>query len=230
MKRKVGCVLLILICVAMLPACATLAGHPLTYSAEPIEGWVVDAETKQPLEGVVVTANWELRGGASPGGSTAIGQLMVLEAVTDKNGRFYFAAWGPIRQFKGELHNHDPKLVLFKSGYEYRILSNKSRFDAEAVLEPVRRSQWSGKTIEIERFKGTPREYAKRISSLMIDIRFIEDDCYWKQTPRMILELQHQRQLFESSGIVVAIYSVDYLPTDKLKCGSPKEYFRKYRP
>lgn len=228
MAYKLLRALLVVAGLAAIPACAAV--YPPAYSAEAIEASVIDAETKQPLEGVVVTANWELRGGASPGGSTAVGQLMVLEAVTDKNGRFYFPAWGPIRQFKGELHNHDPKLVLFKSGYEYRILSNKSRFDAEAALEPMRRSQWSGKTIELQPFKGTAKEYAKRISSLMIDLRFIEDDCYWKQTPRMILELQHQSQLFESSGIVTAIYSVDYLPTDKAKCGSPKEFFRKYRP
>lgn len=150
-------VCLAVVCAVALPACATI--YPPAYSAEPIDARVIDAETKQPLEGVVVTADWELRGGASPGGSTTVGELMVMEAVTDKNGQFHFPAWGPIRQFKGELHNHDPRLILFKSGYEYRILSNEPRFDAEAALQPVRHSQWNGKTIELQKFVGTPEQW-----------------------------------------------------------------------
>jgi hypothetical protein len=30
------------------------------YTADPIEAWVVDAETGKPIEGAVVTANWQL--------------------------------------------------------------------------------------------------------------------------------------------------------------------------
>lgn len=60
------------LCLAAVPACAT----PIRYSAEPIEAWVVDAETKQPLDGVVVTANWQLKEGTF-GGSVQVGQLMV---------------------------------------------------------------------------------------------------------------------------------------------------------
>ena len=33
------------------------------YSAAPIEAWVVDAETGKPLEGVIVSANWQLKAG-----------------------------------------------------------------------------------------------------------------------------------------------------------------------
>ncbi|MEN8107236.1 MAG: hypothetical protein ABFS22_04440, partial [Pseudomonadota bacterium] len=30
------------------------------YSAESTEGWVIDADTKKPVEGVIVVANWQL--------------------------------------------------------------------------------------------------------------------------------------------------------------------------
>jgi hypothetical protein len=64
----------------------------LRHSSEPIEAWVIDAETKKPLEGVIVTANWELTGGWE--GSYPKGQMMVMEAVSDANGRFRFPGWG----------------------------------------------------------------------------------------------------------------------------------------
>ena len=35
-------------------------GAPPWYKAEPIEAWVADAETNQPLEGVIVVAHWQL--------------------------------------------------------------------------------------------------------------------------------------------------------------------------
>ena len=60
-----------------------------TYSAKAIEAWVVDAETKKPLEGVIVVAHWELNYGLEGGGAY---QLQVMEDVTDKKGRFYFPA------------------------------------------------------------------------------------------------------------------------------------------
>src|SRR3990172_3705709 len=83
--------LLLIFCLP-LTACALVS---LKYSAEPIEARVVDAETKQPLEGVIVTANWELVEGTLAGGPRVLGQMMVMEAVTDANGRFSFPALGP---------------------------------------------------------------------------------------------------------------------------------------
>lgn len=228
MTKQAVSQLLLLGLTLLLPACAGVV-YPPAYAAEAIEGWVIDAETKQPLEGVVVTADWELRGGATPGGSTAVGELMVMESVTDKNGHFYFSPWGPIRQLKGELHNHDPRLILFKSGYVPLILSNEIRLDAKAALESVRRSRWNGKTIELTRFRGTVKQYADRIDSMMIAIRFVEDDCNWKRTPDMILELDRQEKIFRQSGIIRGVYSTRYLPTNESRCGSPKTFFESYR-
>lgn len=158
MKRSAQYLCLILICTSGLPACAS----PLTYSAEPIEAWVIDAVTKKPMEGVIVTANWQLVEGTL-GGSRPLGQLKVMEAVTDKNGRFAFPAWGPVEVTKGHLVSDDPQLLLFKSGYQYLRLSNQYTSDRELRLRPVRRSDWNGKTIEMKRFTGTPEEWFKML-------------------------------------------------------------------
>ena len=216
------------------------------YSAEPIEAWVIDAETNKPIEGVIVTANWELSYGTA-GGSVSHGQMMVMECVTDKEGRFYFPAWGPkpipsfsvpardaqealyLSVFPIELHlvNRDPALLLFKRDYKYLALVNQ--FTTNYNKGSLRRSQWNGKTIKMERFKGTMEEYVRHLSFLMGGLRFIEDDCQWKKTPRMLMALQEQADIFKASGIVSDIYRIDFLPTDEKKCGSVKEYFRRYQ-
>ena len=81
------------------------------YSAAPIEAWVVDADTNEPLEGVIVTANWQLVSGTLAGGEIPKGQLMVMEAVTDKDGRFYFEGWTKANLTTGELRDKDPQIV-----------------------------------------------------------------------------------------------------------------------
>lgn len=226
----------------------------LQYSAEPIEAWVVDAETKQPLEGVVITANWQLEEGTF-GGNVQAGQLNVMETTTDKEGRFRFHGWGPLKVAKGHLVNRDPQLLLFKSGYEYQALSNKYSSDRELRLRPVRWSDWNGKTIELRPFEialaarreerrenplaldrnpfpGTvEEEYAKHLSFITTNLGFIEDDCNWKKTPQMILALQKQTKIFSATGINRGGYSISSIPTSparEVKCGSPQEFFQRF--
>src|SRR6266478_4917450 len=38
-----------------------LSANAVIYSAEAIEGWVVDSETGKPTEGVIVVAHWQLK-------------------------------------------------------------------------------------------------------------------------------------------------------------------------
>jgi hypothetical protein len=67
---------------------------PPVYIGEPIDGWVVDADARMPLEGVVVVATWfkEAVWGFHP---HTVGPVMVLEAVTDAHGHFRISDWGP---------------------------------------------------------------------------------------------------------------------------------------
>lgn len=202
------------------------------YSAEPIEAWVVDAGTKQPLEGVVVVAHWELEGGWE--GGSVVGQVMVMETVTDAKGRFYFPGWGPrLGSQRGNLKTHSPEILLFKSGYRYQGLVN--RLTSKTLggdLDIPLRSDWNKKTISMEKFGGQLQEFLRHLSFLTGSLRFIEDDCNWKKTPRMILELQKQVDIFKAAGIDTDLYSIEYLPmskADEVKCGLPKKFFRDYR-
>lgn len=199
------------------------------FSAEPIEAYVVDAKTRQPLEGVIVTANWELERGTF-GGNVVVGQLMVMEAVTDKNGRFYFPTWGPKRAEEGHFVDKDPQLLLFKPGYAYLRLFNKyPGGDREARLRPVRRSDWHGKTVALEQFKGSLREYAGQLARLEISLDFARHgvNCEWKMIPRMLLAKQAQKDQFEKQRIRNSLSSIEYVG-EQNRCGSAKDFFRRY--
>jgi len=211
-----------------LQACAT------TYSAEPIEAWVVDAETAQPIDGVVVTANWELEEG-TVGGNRPAGQIMVMETVTDDKGRFYFPAWGPKstpvnfpQPLTSEPHlvTRDPHLLFFKSGYKWRGLENE--FSGDYNKGSLRKSDWNGKTIKMERFTGNLKEYAKYLD--FFDPRFIREDCNWKEVPKMVLAIDQQRHMFSQHGISTPLLSINKLegmsPKDRERCGSAQEFFR----
>lgn len=224
MKRNIQRLFLLLGFLTTQSACSDL---PKEYSAEAIEAQVVDAETKKPIEGVIVTINWQLLGGFE--GGNVLGQMKVMETVTDKTGRFYFPAWGPERRTRGYLREA-PQLLLFKSGYEYRRLANEYRFTPEERSQEVRRSDWNGKTIELRLFKGAMDEWARQLGLLMTSLRFVEDDCNWKKTPRIILALGLEEEKLRGSGIIRSFYSVDYVRTDEKKCGSPKEFFKAYHP
>ncbi|MHB9118459.1 MAG: hypothetical protein ACYC2R_09320 [Burkholderiales bacterium] len=227
--------------VVSLQACAK------DYSAEPIEAWVVDAETGKPLEGVIVTANWQLEIG-TPGGNIPAGQMMVMETVTDKNGRLSFPGWGPepipdrpkskssrentlldyLLSSEPHLVNRDPQLLFFKSGYKYVGLENK--FTRDYNKGSLRRSDWNSKTIKMEKFRGTLEEYAHYLVDLDISLGFAYrgESCEWMQVPRMIAAMDKEGRRFKENHIVFySIKNSEDVPGQE-KCGSAKEFFKDY--
>jgi len=200
--------------------------HPMTYSAEAIEAWVVDAETKQPIEGVIVTTNWELHYSTLAGRMPA-GQLKVMETVTDKTGRFYFPKWGPKIRFMGYLDNRDPQILLFRAGYEVRRLLNPGK--SYVNESSVRRSIWQGKRIELKVFSGDLGAYAKRINPLrtLVDSILYKGNCEWQHIPEMMKAIDKQKKIFKKHNIYSTLHSIDRMPEEI--CGSPSEYFGESR-
>jgi hypothetical protein len=212
---------------AVLPI-AACGGMPV-YSASPIEAWVVDAETSQPLEGVVVTANWQLITGSLGGGEIPKGQLMVMESVTDRNGRLYFEGWTKTNFSTGELRNQDPYIVMFKPAYQfYAFLSNYS--PGRIFLGPHRKSALSGQTIRLARFTGTLEAYADQLSAYD-NLHNVVDDCEWKRIPRMILALSEERGRIKALNqrLVVRVPDISSLEGLSKRCGSAAEFFGAYQ-
>lgn len=207
------------------------------YSAKPIEAWVVDAETKKPLEGVIVVAHWQLKGGLE--GGNPVGQMMVMETVTDKNGRLYFPGWGPkLRPWYGELKNQSPGILLFKSGYAYQELQNHlTNKTMRGDLEIPLRSIWDEKTIKLKKFVASMGEYEELFEEFNHRLERIATDqpteCLWKSLPKTIRLVNQERNRLVALGInsnTLSSIDNELLMNDKFYtkeggCGSPKEFF-----
>ncbi len=201
MKRNLALILLWLGLLPSLPACADR--YPPTYSAEAITATVIDADTKKPIAGVIVTANWQLEEGTL-GGNVEAGQLMVMEAVTGHDGRFHLLSWGPIKPKKGHLVNRDPQLLLFKPGYEYQRLLNSYSSDRELRLRPLRRSEWDGKMIELKPLGRVPTSRLRELVKFSKEIRYFaiskHEPCVWQKLTQAIADINVERIELERMG------------------------------
>ena len=217
--------------VLVLTACLLLTacwGYSETYTAESIEGWVVDATSKQPIEGVVITANWQLLGNMA----YPIGQLMVMESVSDSKGRFYFPAWKKEDKTGGFIRAEGPLLMAFKNGYKL-----KSHYNKSAALGkrhgPHLTSEWNGRKIELQKLSGGIEaefaEYEKFSSELDFKLTLKESPCAWKAIPMTIKTLVPLRKYFEV-GYKKSFSSLDgsLLGSDEFfsskGCGSSKQF------
>ena len=160
--------------IALLLAAVTVTacGSPW-YTSDPIEAWVVDAETGAPIEGAVVTANWQLVAPSLDTGGRKLRQLEVMETKTDKNGRFYFPGFTKINFTLDELRDEDPQILIFKSGYRYgRVSSNYSAdFDATSHHRAI---AISARKIALQRTNADPKVVALGLGSMMSSLENVE--------------------------------------------------------
>lgn len=165
------------------------AGAQATFSAKPITGKVVDAETGEPLPGVIVVAQWKIDR-RFVGDAKAL--LNVLETVSDEKGAYSFPAWGPITlpplaDFgKGE----DPRVAYFKSGYWPEHEQNDISGDIARRIPPLGEFQGNGKTVRMRKWDGSEvRSYESRLHGLADDMpAYYGAD--WRNYPRMTLEIE----------------------------------------
>ena len=101
----------------------------------PYKGKVVDAETKQPLEGVVILGVWNKVYGNVAGSTSEFYDS--VEILTDKNGEFSIPGKGLlVFSFLDEMD-----VVIFKAGYEILGYGPWYNFKTRTALKYVR---WDG--------------------------------------------------------------------------------------
>jgi len=214
----------ILLCSFALPGCDR------TYFADPITATVVDSETKRPLEGVVVAAHWEMKGGLEGGNVGA--EVMIMEAVTDSAGKFHFPGWGPLKVHVGflsnaKLTNATPEMIFFKGGYEWGMKANFPTTKTMNGVGPHLFSEWNGKTIELKKFEGTLKEYAREVDDGLPRYAF-EGHCNWRKIPAMILAIRDQTKIFQNAGIHTGTFYTSLLINDGFGCGPVEQYLKEH--
>ena len=211
---------------------AVLSGC-VTYSYKPIEMHVVDADTNQPLEGVIVVARWSLEVG-TVGGNVEIGNLQIMETTSDNSGQVYFPEWGPKTVIRGRLDARGAQLLFFKPGYKIEGGGNS---DVLWQSKHPKISQWDGETFQLKKYKGSVEDYAKQVYMLGSDIdnalqlRNNDDHCLWKKIPKIIISLNNQSILFEKQNIYPygsKVLRIGDIPSSTA-CGSPYEFFKEYQ-
>ena len=222
-------------------ASLSLTSCAVTYQFAPIEAWVVDAETGAPIEGAVITANWELvKGGFD--GPRYFGQLEVKETVTDKSGRFFFAGFTKNDSSGAELRESDPQILVFKAGYVFQRFTNDYINGGAGLTKLERTAAANGKKVALRQVSGTVDEIRRSHTALDIRLGFVTrimpgqrewEKCYWQEIPRMIKEIRKHEILMKNRGANLSslygdlIYNNDlYSSQAKVACVAPKMLLR----
>jgi hypothetical protein len=95
-------------------------GHK-KFSEPDLRGSVVDAKTKQLLQGVTVYGFYATSGGGALAGGSKFGEhVRSFEAETDANGMFYIAPWDTgEKKISGKAGSKFPAIAMCKPGYDF---------------------------------------------------------------------------------------------------------------
>ena len=176
-----------------------------SFSAEPIEGVVVDEKSGAPIEGVVVVAWWQLTKWGMTHPRDA-GTLMALEATTDSTGRYRIPGWGPRHWDEGTVSDKAPEMFFFKAGYDPGGRNNTIYTDGNmpksGLPPPGRqgvRSAWDGETVTLRLATADLEGYARRLRILLLKIdNFYGAGCDWRANlPGMNSELVKAASYFD---------------------------------
>ena len=163
------------------------------YTVDSIQAHVVDAETGKPIEGAIVTANWQLIGASFDTGGRKVGQLEVMETVTDKGGRFYFPGFRKLNPSGAELREEDPQILIFKPGYSYIRIANEYPLGKEGEQGGHRKSSISDKTLKMKKADPAPKKYAWELNMLGMTLSAVSAADKTASIKRMISALGCER-------------------------------------
>ena len=149
-------ILLILILIYLVMSVTSCYGFAVVRKDGPYEGRVIDVDTGEPIEGVVVLGVWYKQ---HPGSGGAVSEYYdAMETVTDKKGEFKINGLGLLI-----ISNVIPMDVLiFKAGYEYesglwsalKKYAKKIKWEGDKAIIPLKKL-----TMEERRKQGTPDFY-----------------------------------------------------------------------
>ncbi len=223
--------------------CVTVVGVLLLCSCR--QSWeapsqtalVVDAETKAAVPGALVVASWELY--AVTGWPITYAEipaeiLQVQETVTDSDGRFVIAGWGPeVRWSRSvRMETNQPMLRILADGYCPRLLVSLSN-------APLRRTGEVPLEYLPDRIELTPAngDWAKcqqaylEVVASAYTLAYWNSDCAWTRVPRLGQRLRHDAQVGRYDQTLAPGGTIQRLPVAR-NCPSIEEpgYYRPKAP
>jgi hypothetical protein len=207
-----------------------LQGCATSYSARAMTATVRDADSGAPLQGVIVVAHWVLSFGLEGGGT----DLVLMETVTDENGRFGFPAWGPVAvpsdlPIEARLKAQDPELLFFTEGYAAKSVANERPISAQYASGPaIRSSDWDGKAIMLRRFAGSRMAYGSMLNSVLTGITY--RDCAFRKIPRLLAVMMKTERELRAQHVPNALVTLELLQdVYDGRCGSVEEFFKAHQ-
>ncbi|GAA5446255.1 hypothetical protein Misp06_04469 [Microbulbifer sp. NBRC 101763] len=230
---------MILSCVAIV---VFVFGKPdtLYYRQHPIKLTIMEEETGEPIEDVVVVARWVVTGGMF--NTHSVGVLDIQEAVSDSNGKVVFHGFDKYWRswFSGEFfHFRSPQLIIYKFGYKPAELTNGQSPDRLLSRKhPAEVFWWGKKEIYLSRYPADP---AKRAEEFMTSLNNPARDsrpsltggCTWTKMRRMILEIDKQMREAEDLGFYRSSLGPWFTPApheiNRSDCPGGVEWMKKNR-
>lgn len=180
------------------------------YSAKPIEAWIIDAETRDPVAGAVVVARWTLSYGYEGGGGY---DWVVMETVTDENGRFTFPGWGPrviptTLLWQATMKGDDPNIKFYKFGYSgvkhtpsmAGKQGQRPKFDSYSWGgASVREWYLNGETLEYKPAKGDLKLLTEELHDFDFTLNYIRGDgCEYIYMPRALNAVKNAYEILKA--------------------------------
>jgi len=169
-------------------------GH--TVKTDKIYGKVVDSETNEPIEDVIVIGYW-------PGYTfylfvSTAPTVEVLETITDKNGDYLIPGWVK-NSLDRTFREGDPLMYFYKTGYEIKMVKNAfnmKTFNRTPGYFSPWRAEWNGKAIKLKKFKGDNRSYREYLNQEYYDYNFrqIFNYCKYLNVPRLLISMEEYYQ------------------------------------
>ena len=191
-KKALYSLCIAIVALFMVSGCAA----KYTIKTESISGKVVDAETNEPIEDVIVIGYW-------PGYTFyfeqyPVGTIELLEVVTDKEGKYFVPGWLK-KNLDSSFRYGDPEMIFYKTGYEIEIVKNAFTMEnfkkMPGYFQPWR-AEWDGKTIKMKKFEGDNRAYRKYLNVVQFSAPFedIFKYCKYMNAPRLLIAMEEYYQ------------------------------------
>lgn len=173
------------------------------YTAAPISGQVVDAQTQQPIPGVNIVVLWTVTSGSH---DHREGLIEVKEAVTDAQGRYTIDGWGPLRNpLPGAIRAYEPGMIVFHPEYYPSVLHNIDPngdppfgWATEFLAMPF---YWNGGVIALQ--KSTNKaQFSSQVSSMSSFAWFLyyPSDCAWVKAAHFLKRVDEIRKRAVTEG------------------------------